>query len=187
MITFLSYKYSNRCAAEAGSLSRTDRSGSRQKGKVAVLAFLMACGVSGGIAAASPLSGYDGTWNGSGYVAMSNGAREAIRCVARYTSDGSASLQASISCASDSYKIQIGSRLKVSADGALSGSWDEATRQVTGELSGHISNSGLIQARLGGTPYDIQAGINTSGRAQAISIYVNGSDVQSVMVRMHKR
>src|SRR5246127_4730222 len=64
-----------------------------------------------------PFAGFDGSWSGTGTVALSDGTTERIRCRASYKIDGSGSgLQQTLRCASDSYKFDLSSNVTSQGD-----------------------------------------------------------------------
>ena len=148
---------------------------------VAAFAFVAAPA----IAQTGPFAPLAGTWSGEGTITTSNGGGERIRCRAKYTiAEGGRAFQQALTCASDSYKFEISSN--VETDGTkVTGTWSEATRGVTGSLSGRISGpniSAMVEAQ------GFQAGIavNTRGRSQSVNIKPGGTDVTDVTVNLHK-
>ena len=68
-------------------------------------------------AAVSPFQRFVGDWAGGGRVPGSNGASERIRCRARYSeSEQGDALNQSIVCASQSYRIDITSFVRVAGE-----------------------------------------------------------------------
>jgi hypothetical protein len=152
---------------------------------VAALAFAMSTWASSSHAQTGPFAPLAGTWSGEGTITTSNGGSERIRCRARYTvGEGGREFQQALTCASDSYKFEISSN--VETDGSrVTGTWSEATRGVSGTLSGRISGpniSAMVEAQ------GFQAGIavNTRGRSQSVNIKPGGTDVTDVTVNLHK-
>ena len=132
-----------------------------------------------------PFAPLAGTWSGEGTITTSNGGGERIRCRAKYTvGEGGRAFQQALTCASDSYKFEINS--KVETDGTkVTGTWSEATRGVSGSLTGRISGpniSAMVEAQ------GFQAGlaVNTRGRSQSVNIKPGGTDVTDVTVNLHK-
>ena len=81
-----------------------------------------------------------GVWSGGGTVTLDDGSIERIRC--RETAAvgaGGAGLNLTLTCASDSYKFDLSGNV-LSQRGALSGTWSEASRGVTGSLEGRGGN-----------------------------------------------
>jgi len=137
------------------------------------------------VAQTGPFGVLAGTWSGEGTITTSNGGSERIRCRAKYTvGEGGRAFQQALTCASDSYKFEISSN--VETDGTrVTGTWSEATRGVSGNLSGRISGpniSAMVEAQ------GFQAGIavNTRGRSQSVNIKPGGTDVTDVTVNLHK-
>ncbi|HEV2955676.1 MAG TPA: hypothetical protein VGX95_06130 [Xanthobacteraceae bacterium] len=150
---------------------------------LAVAAFVLASAPA--FAQTGPFAVLAGTWSGEGTITTSSGASERIRCRARYTvGEGGRAFQQALTCASDSYKFEISSN--VETDGTrVTGTWSEATRGVSGSLSGRISGpniSAMVEAQ------GFQAGIavNTRGRSQSVNIKPGGTDVTDVTVNLHK-
>jgi hypothetical protein len=132
-----------------------------------------------------PFAHLAGSWSGDGTIATSNGGSERIRCRARYTvSEGGRAFQQALTCASDSYKFEISCNAEAQG-GTVTGTWQEATRNVSGTLSGRISGQ-LIQATVSAAGFNAGVAVNTSGRSQAVTISPQGTDITSVTVRLHK-
>ena len=159
--------------------------GFRAKWRLA-LGLTMTFGSIASAHAAGPLSGFAGRWSGGGEILMSGGNHEAIRCKAKYSTGGGAdALHANVRCASDSYKVHL--IVDVTAEGSnLSGTWEETTRQASGDVTGRIPAPGEIQASLGGLGFGIQLAATTNGRQQAITIQSQNTDVQSVRITLRK-
>ncbi len=87
----------------------------------------------------SPFDSLLGSWGGTGEIRLDKGRRERIKCNAYYTGGGS-QLGLAIRCNSDSYKIEIRSKLSYSG-GRLSGNWEERTFNATGSASGTATPS----------------------------------------------
>ena len=91
-------------------------------------------------AATGPFAALSGSWSGGGTITMSSGAKERIRCRARYNVGGAGSnLDLTLRCASDSYNFELQSNASYS-NGAVSGTWSETTRGVGGSIAG----SGIV-------------------------------------------
>jgi hypothetical protein len=151
------------------------------------LAVALICGTAPGLAqGANPFAGMSGAWAGSGKIDLSDGSSERIRCRATYTvGEGGGSLQQELRCASDSYKFEVNSAVKADAAGAISGSWTETTRNITGRVSGKVSG-GQIQTRVDGAAFTAKLTVNTTGTSQAVTIVPTGTDVKGVAVTLTK-
>ena len=75
-----------------------------------------------------------GNWAGGGTVTLDDGSRERLRCRASYAVAG-AQMQMTLTCASDAYKFQLNANV-VDQGGAVSGSWTETSRNISGSLQG---------------------------------------------------
>jgi hypothetical protein len=91
---------------------------------------------SGHTQGASPFANLAGQWAGSGTIELANGARTPIKCRASYdVLEEKNNLQLSIRCASDSYNFDMHASATL-ASNAISGSWNEMSRNVAGKISG---------------------------------------------------
>ena len=116
---------------------------------------------------------------------MADGSHEAIRCKAVYVAGMSGDdLAISVDCASDSYKVSLVSNVAAQGSG-FTGTWQETTRQVSGNVTGRVS-AGEMQANLDGVGFAIQLAATTNGRQQAVVIRSQGTDVQSVDITLRK-
>jgi hypothetical protein len=91
-------------------------------------------------------------------------------------------LQQSLRCASDSYRFDVNSNI-VSEGGALTGSWSETSRNVSGSVSGRASGS-QIQARIDGAGFSANLMVNTRGDRQSVTIESPGHEVTEVSVTL---
>ena len=134
----------------------------------------------------SPFLGWSGYWSGSGIITMTNGAAERIRCRATYAVNaGGRAVEQVLRCASDSYRLEISSNV-MSQRGALSGSWSEATRGVSGSISGRASGSQVV-AYVGGSGFTARLDVRTHGNRQSVTIRPQGgTDVAAVSIALHK-
>ena len=89
----------------------------------------------------SPFNTLFGSWGGTGELRLDKGRKERIKCSAYYTGGGS-ELGMAIRCQSDSYKIEIRSKLSYSG-GRLSGNWEERTFNASGAASGTATPSSI--------------------------------------------
>ena len=133
-----------------------------------------------------PFAGLSGYWTGAGTVTMSNGSRERLRCKAVYAvNDAGKALNQSLRCASDSYRLEISSNV-ISDRGTISGTWGEATRHATGNITGRASNA-EIQARVEGAGFSAGVHVRLEGDKQSVSIRpTGGAEVADVSITMRK-
>jgi hypothetical protein len=134
----------------------------------------------------APFAGMAGSWFGEGAIDLSNGSREPIRCRARYAvGAGGSEMQQDLVCASDSYRFNVDSNV-VEDGGEISGTWNETTRNVGGELSG-VARGGQIDAQVSGGAFVARLTVQTNGNSQFVTITPQGTDVRAVSVRLRKR
>jgi hypothetical protein len=114
-------------------------------------------------------AGMAGNWSGGGTVTLDDGSSERLRCRASYAvGDGGNGLNLSLLCASDSYKFDLRANV-VSDRGALSGSWSETGRGVSGTLEGHGAN-GNFQVAASAAGFNANITLTTRGNKQSVSI-----------------
>lgn len=132
---------------------------------------------------AQPFAGMAGVWSGRGSISLEGGAREAIRCRATYAvrNDGNA-LQQTLRCASDSYKIELTSNV-VSNHGKLTGTWSEATRNVSGDVEGSTSG-GRFQVVVSAGGFSADVVLNTRGNSQSVVIRSEGGEFKGANITL---
>jgi hypothetical protein len=117
---------------------------------------------------------------------MTNGATERIRCKATYGVNATGkAVQQTLRCASDSYKVEISSNV-ISEGASLSGSWAEATRGVSGNISGRVSGAEIV-ANVAGAGFTARLDLRTQGERQSVTIRPQGgTDVAAVSVVLQR-
>jgi hypothetical protein len=136
-------------------------------------------------AQSAPFAALAGSWSGAGRIDLQDGTSERIRCRASYSVGGDGlSFQQQLRCASDSYKFDVNSNVH-SQGGSLSGTWSEATRNLSGKVSGNATAS-RIQARVDGGAFSAGLNVYTNGNQQGVTIVPQGTDVKGVTVTMVK-
>ena len=138
-----------------------------------------------GARAASPFEKFTGEWRGGGQILESNGRREPIRCRAEYSEakDGAALNQA-IVCASESFKLDIKTYVEASA-GLVQGYWTDATRDVSGHLTGRIEE-GRFEGEISAAAFGAYILLTSNGRRQAVSIKPRSGDVSDVRIDLKR-
>lgn len=132
---------------------------------------------------AGAFAGLAGSWSGVGSLTLASGANERVRCRSTYNVDGSGDqVQLTLRCASDSYRFDLAGNV-VSQGGAISGTWSEATRNVSGSLSGSAS-AGKIQARVDAQGFAANLYITVNGNQQGVSISSAGTELSRVTLTM---
>ena len=126
-----------------------------------------------------------GSWSGSGSVTLASGATERIRCRATYeVAPSGNTFQQSLRCTSDSYNFDLRSSVVRSGD-AVSGTWSETSRNVTGGIAGRVSGS-QIQAMIQGPAFSASLTLATQGDRQTVSIRSQGTEVSAVSVVLRR-
>jgi hypothetical protein len=130
--------------------------------------------------------GLSGHWSGAGTVTMTDGATERIRCKAAYAVNATGkAVQQTLRCASDSYRFEIISNV-ISEGGSLSGSWAEATRGASGNISGRASGAEIV-VNVAGAGFTAHLDLRTQGDRQSVTIRPQGgTDVTAVSIALRK-
>jgi hypothetical protein len=137
-------------------------------------------------AAEGPFSALAGSWSGGGMIKKSNGTGERIRCRAAYEPSG-ANLGLRLRCASDSYNFDLSAQVAYQG-GTISGSWQEATRSVSGPIQGRSAGEGRqIQASTQAIGFSANISLNTKGNHQSVLIVAPGAEVPEVTVSLEKK
>jgi hypothetical protein len=133
-----------------------------------------------------PFLGMSGRWSGAGTITMTNGSRERIHCKAAYTVTATGrAIQQTLNCASDSYRLDINSNV-VSEAGALSGSWSEGSRGVSGNVTGRTNGAEIVASVVGGG-FTASLNVRTQGDRQSVTIRPQGAtDVAAVSIALRK-
>jgi hypothetical protein len=135
--------------------------------------------------AAGPFERFLGVWVGGGQMIGSNGHRESIRCRADYSeAKGGAALIQSIVCASESFKLDITSYAEASGE-SVQGSWREASRDVSGHMSGRISE-GQFVGEFSAPTFSAGISLTSNGRTQTVSIQPRGGDISEVHIELKR-
>ena len=130
-----------------------------------------------------PFAALPGTWNGTGLIALSSGAKERIRCRATYRVEGGGTdLRLEMSCASDSYKFELQSHI-TAKDNTITGSWNESTRGVGGSITG-TATAAQVRARAEGQTFTAILSMTTRGTRQSVSIQSPGSEMANITIEL---
>lgn len=165
--------------------SETSSSNLKTGLKAGALAAALSFGMftNGAQAVENPFAQFTGSWSGQGKVTVQNGTSERIRCRGTYRAgESKATLSISLRCASDSYKFELASDVTYD-NGNISGSWNETTRSVYGQISGRATSTNITaQASAVGVTASIS--IATRGNNQNVSIRSPGSEISDITVTM---
>ena len=152
--------------------------------KAAAVAAALGLSASAGYAQSRPFAGFDGAWSGNGTVSLSDGSTERIRCRADYKINGTGlGLKQTLRCASDSYKFDLSSDVTSQGD-RISGNWNEATRNIFGNLQG-TAGGGKIDVLVEAPGFTANLLMRTNGNRQTVQISSKG-DIRGVSITMVK-
>jgi hypothetical protein len=157
--------------------------------KAAALAgfLLLSAGAGDAKSEPGPFSALNGSWSGSGLIKKSNGASERIRCRSAYEAAGAGNLSIRLRCASDSYNFDLTANVAYQG-GAISGSFQEATRSVAGGISGHSASEGRqVQAVAQAPGVTSNISLTTRGNHQSVSIVTPGAEVPEITMSLEKK
>ena len=148
--------------------SRTSAFFAQTRRLTAVAFFMTAIAAPAAYAQSSgPYAGMAGKWAGGGTVTLDDGSNERIRCRAIYDVAGP-KMDMSLTCASDAYKFNLTASV-VDQGGAIAGQWSEASRGITGSLSGR-GGGGNFQVTAVTAGFNANIALKTTGNKQSVSI-----------------
>lgn len=156
--------------------------------RLAAIAIMLLFFASAGVAQSDDEGPFDilsGSWSGTGTIALSSGTKERIRCKAEYRVVTRTNVLLRITCASDSYKFELQSNVTATGE-TLSGTWDELTRRVAGQIVGTVSGN-RVQARAEGQTFTALFGMTTRGNRQAVTIESPGSEMAGIRIALIRR
>lgn len=136
-------------------------------------------------AADNPFSELVGQWTGKGIVTYASGTKERLTCRVRYDQNASDTILQTLRCASDSYKFQINAFYR-NTEGKLNGHWEELTLQISGSISGNVTNAGKITGDLHGPGFQASVLVDTKGDTQTVNIAADNQDIRSVSVSVRR-
>jgi len=149
--------------------------------------LLLSAGAGDAKSEPGPFSALNGSWSGGGLIKKSNGASERIRCRSAYETAGAGNLSIRLRCASDSYNFDLTANVAYQG-GAISGSFQEATRSVVGGISGHSASEGRQVQAVAQAPGVISnISLTTRGNHQSVSIVTPGAEVPEITVTLEKK
>ncbi|MGY4289195.1 hypothetical protein ACVWXO_008461 [Bradyrhizobium sp. LM2.7] len=118
-------------------------------------------------AQSGPFAPMAGTWSGGGTVILDDGSTERIRCRAKYAPIGP-TMEMSLTCASDAYKFNLAASVR-SEGSAISGSWSEASRNISGSLLGR-GGGGNFEVVVSAAGFNANLALKTSGNKQTVTM-----------------
>ncbi len=124
---------------------------------------------------ASPFANLPGRWTGEGMLGLKDSPTEKVKCRATYfLTDGYDELKQNIRCATSGGSVEIKSAITHAA-GELSGTWQETTRNIGGDLTGKVTPLGF---RITVKSQDITANMDivVKGNKQIVEVqFINSS------------
>ena len=130
-------------------------------------AVFFAASTAAGHAQSGPFAGLAGNWSGSGTITLDDGSRERIRCRASYRVAGF-NMTMALTCASDAYKFNLSAQV-VDQGGQVSGTWSEASRNISGSLQGR-GGGGNFQVVASTAGFNANISLRTAGNKQTVSM-----------------
>lgn len=131
----------------------------------AAVLFAASCASAPSHAQSSPFAGMAGSWHGGGTVSLDDGSTERIRCRAKYGVIGP-NMEMTLTCASDSYKFILSANV-VAQGSTVTGSWSEASRNISGTLQGRGRN-GSFQVVASAAGFNADISLTTHGNRQSV-------------------
>ena len=140
----------------------------------------------GAAESAGPFGKMAGSWSGGGSLTMANGTQERLRCRANYNVGGGGNaVRLNIRCASGSTNFDLGGDVQARGN-ALSGSWSEASRGVSGSVSGRVSGD-QVQVMARSDTFSAGLSMVTRGNRQSVSIRPQGgAEISAVSITLNK-
>lgn len=126
-----------------------------------------------------------GAWSGEGRVVLSDGQVERIRCRATDEVGNRGDLMRQhLRCASPSYNFDV-RNMVTEHRGEVTGSWNETTRNVGGQVFGNASPH-MVRARVEGNQFAADVMLAHRGNSLNIRLDPHGTDVREVTVTMRR-
>ena len=153
----------------ASKINRTSKlfAHARRPAFAAVAFFVATFASFSSYAQSGPFAGMAGRWSGGGTVALDDGSSERIRCRATYAVSGP-NMEMTLTCASDAYKFNLQANV-VARGSEVSGTWSEASRNISGNLQGH-GGGGNFQVVASAAGFNANISLHTSGNRQSVTM-----------------
>jgi hypothetical protein len=133
----------------------------------------------------APFAELTGAWTGAGQIRLEGGKTERVTCKAYYTpKDEGTAIGIALRCASTSYSIDLRSNLE-SANGRVTGNWEERTFNAAGNVTGRASN-GNVSVAISGGGLSGSMSVSFGGSSQQVSITTSGTALKGVSISLQK-
>lgn len=118
----------------------------------------------------SPLNQLAGRWVGEGRLGIKDGQSENVKCRVTYIPAGNADqLRQTVRCASAGGSIEVQSTIAHAA-GSITGSWQELTRNMQGDIAGRVTPRGFhVMVRGADLTANMNVVVNGAGRSSRSS------------------
>lgn len=143
------------------------RAGGRRLLIAAAVLFAAGIASSDSKAQSGPFAPLAGSWSGTGTVTLDDGSTERIRCRAKYAPIGP-TMEMALTCASDAYKFNLAANVKAEGS-AITGSWSEASRNISGSLQGR-GGGGNFEVAVAAAGFNANLSLRTAGNKQNVTI-----------------
>ena len=131
------------------------------------------------------LANFPGRWTGEGRLGFKDGKVETVTCRATYFATKEApGLKQSIRCASPSGKIELKSALS-EQNGLLSGIWSEEIYNLSGELSGKVTDRGLV-VKVKGQNLDANMDVIVKDNLQIVEIQFHNTSLVGITLLLKR-
>jgi hypothetical protein len=145
---------------------------------IVLLTVLFVAGATASASADDTFRQLAGQWRGGGTVNYADGKHEPVHCRAAYDVLRTGNeVQLNIRCASTSYNFDLMGSAR-ERDGRVSGTWSEASRNVSGSLSG-TAQDGRVNVQARSPAMSATLTLVTHGSRQSVSI--RSQDPQSTL------
>ena len=115
----------------------------------------------------NPFDQLKGDWTGGGIVTPAKGGTKKVTCKVTYAVAGATTTQ-SMTCDGDDYQLEAKTKFKYNG-GKISGSWNEAIYDATGNISGTAAGD-TVHARISGDKFSGRMSIVVSDARHTINI-----------------
>lgn len=139
----------------------------RRLGFAAAVLFAATLGISESRAQSGPFAQLAGNWSGAGTVTLDDGSTERLRCRAKYAPAGP-TMEMVLTCASDAYKFNLSASVRAEGN-AITGSWTEASRNISGALQGK-GGGGNFEVVAMTAGFNANIALRTSGSKQTVTM-----------------